>query len=81
MEAENRIDQTVRERVGVIKNSIQMSLDILPSLETLQTLDLNCDHDAFLEVLIMSVKNSSLAHQHDFFKMQNDKTLKKGLNC
>jgi hypothetical protein len=73
MEAENGIDQTARDRVGVIKNSIQMSLDILLSLDTLQTLELNCDHDAFLEVLIMSVENSSLAHQHDFFKIKNAK--------
>ncbi len=73
LEAENVMDQTVRERVGVIKNSIKVSFDILPSLDTLPTLELNCDHDAFLEVLITSVKNSSLAHQHNFFKKKNAK--------
>ncbi len=73
MEAENGIDQVLRDRAGAIKNSIQTSLDILPNLDTLQAQELNCEHDTFLEVLIMSVKNSSLSHQHDFLKIKNAK--------
>ncbi len=46
---------------------------MLPNLELLQTYNLSCGKDTFLEILIMSIKGSSLAHQHDFFKIKNAK--------
>jgi hypothetical protein len=48
-------------------------MEQLPSIEELQNCDLTCNHDAFFEVLIMAVKNSSLSHQHNIFKIKNAK--------
>ncbi len=64
------------DRCNILHNSIKNNLETLPALEELQTLELNCAHDTFLEILIMAIKNSSLAHQHDFFKIRNTKRKK-----
>ncbi len=60
-------------RCNILRNAIQNNLNTLPSIELLQTLDLSCPQDIFLETLIIAVKTSSLAHQHDFFRIRNAK--------
>jgi hypothetical protein len=42
-------------------------------VDVLQDMPLSSDNDVFMEILIMSMKNSSLNHQHDFFKIKNAK--------
>jgi hypothetical protein len=69
--AENGFDDTMYNSVLLTCNVITNNLNLLPSLEDLQSLELSYNQDAFLEILIMSVKNSSLSHQHDFLKIQN----------
>jgi exonuclease III len=69
--AENGHAEDLQERIVTIRNAIANNLSTLPSIEQLQLSDLSCDRDTFLEVLIISVKNSSLSHQHDFFKIRN----------
>jgi exonuclease III len=71
--AESGYDPEVGDRIMATKNAIKNNMELLPTLETLQTYSLSCSSDTFLEILIMSVKNSSLAHQHDFFKIKNAK--------
>jgi hypothetical protein len=73
--AENGHNQEIADRILVTKNALKNNMDLLPNLETLQTYNLSCSSDTFLEILIMSVKNSSLAHQHDFFKIKNAKKI------
>ncbi len=55
------------------RNAIKNNLDQLPSIEQLQSCELSCSRDTFLEILIMAIKGSSLSHQHDFFKIKNAK--------
>jgi hypothetical protein len=55
------------------RNAIKNNLDLLPSIEQLQSCELSCSRDTFLEVLIIAIKGSSLSHQHDFFKIKNAK--------
>jgi exonuclease III len=64
------------DRCNILRNAMKNNLNTLPSLDYLQTLELSCPRDIFLETLIFSVKNSSLAHQHDFFKIRNAKRKK-----
>jgi hypothetical protein len=47
------------------------NLELLPTLDELQNMEINCERDVFFEVLIMAIKNSSLAHQHSFFMVRN----------
>ncbi len=54
-----------------IRNQIAETLDILPTPEFLNSLNLSCTRDVFLEILIMSIKNSCLAYQHNLFKIKN----------
>jgi hypothetical protein len=54
-----------------IRNAIKNNLDLLPSIEELQSCELSCSRDTFLEILIMAIKGSSLSHQHNFFKIKN----------
>jgi len=70
-EAEDGFDQTRADRITVTKNAIKNNLDLLPNLDELQNMEINCERDIFLEILIMAVKNSSLAHQHSFFMVRN----------
>ncbi len=70
-ESEHNMDDY--DRCNILRNTIQNNLNTLPSIELLQTLDLSCPQDIFLETLIIAVKTSSLAHQHDFFKIRNAK--------
>jgi exonuclease III len=70
-EAEDGFDQTRADRITVTRDTIRIDLDLLPNLETLQDMEINCARDIFLEILIMAVKNSSLAHQHSFFAVRN----------
>ncbi len=70
-ESEHNVDDY--NRCNVLRNSIQNNLNTLPSIELLQNFELNCPRDTFLEILIIAVKTSSLAHQHDFFKIRNAK--------
>jgi hypothetical protein len=72
-DAQGGFDAMVHEKIQQLRNQITAELASLPDLDTLQTLELSCSKDTFLEVLIMAVKNSSLAHQHDFFKIKNAK--------
>jgi hypothetical protein len=52
-------------------NQIAETLDNLPSPDFLNSLNLSCTKDVFLEILIMSIKNSCLAYQHNLFKIKN----------
>jgi hypothetical protein len=65
--AANGHAENIQDRITMIRNAIAKNLNLLPSIEQLQLSDLSCDRDTFLEVLIISVRNSSLSHQHDFF--------------
>jgi exonuclease III len=71
--ASNGHAENIQGRIAMIRNAITNNLNLLPSIEQLQLSDISCDRDTFLEVLIISVKNSSLSHQHDFFKIRNAK--------
>jgi exonuclease III len=55
-DAENGFCQDRIDRANIIRNAIKNSLDLLPNLEVLQTYNLTCGRDAFLEILIMSIK-------------------------
>ncbi len=66
-DAELGTDPVLVDRIRELVNAINNEIDQLPTLEELQELELSCSNDIFLEVLIMAVKNSSLAHQHNFF--------------
>ncbi len=70
-EAEYGFDQTRADRITVTRDAIKNDLDLLPNLETFQNMEIKCERDIFLEILIMAVKNSSLAHQHSFFAVRN----------
>jgi hypothetical protein len=72
-DAENGLDQMVLDRIVELRNAIKNNLELLPGIEALQTFNLTCDRNVFLEILIMSVKASTLSHQHDFFKIKNAK--------
>jgi hypothetical protein len=72
-DSENGFDQQNFERITETKNAIKNNLEALPSIAELQNMEISCDKDTFLEVLIMAVKNSSLAHQHSYFKVRNAK--------
>ncbi len=72
-DSETGFDQQNVERITEIKNAIKNTLEMLPPLDELQNMEISCDKDTFLEVLIMAVKNSSLAHQHSYFKVRNAK--------
>ncbi len=72
-DAEKGANPEIIDRIETTRNAIRNNLNLLPSLETLQSYNLSCGRDVFLEILIMSIKNSSLAHQHDFFKIKNAK--------
>jgi hypothetical protein len=72
-ESENGFEQGNIDRIRHLRTTIKNTIDQLPDIETLQGYNLSCDRDVFLEILIMAVKNSSLAHQHDFFKIKNAK--------
>jgi hypothetical protein len=54
----------IQELILALNNTI----DLLPSLDELQGMEISCSSDVFLEILIMAVKSSSLAHQQSFFK-------------
>ncbi len=54
--------------VAILRNSIKNNLELLPSIEQLQPLEISCSKDVFLETLIMAIKNSSLSHQHSFLR-------------
>jgi hypothetical protein len=71
--ASTGFDRRLDENVRMLRNSIKNNLDQLPPIDVLQGCSLSCDNDVFLEILIMSIKNSSLGHQHDFFKIKNAK--------
>ncbi len=75
MDAEHGSSQELIDRIAETKNAIKNNLELLPSLDRLQSLDLTCSSDVFLEILIMSVKGSSLSHQHNFIKIKNAKRL------
>ncbi len=66
----------------ILVNSMRNHIELLPSIEELQYERLSCGSDVFLEILIMSVKNSSLAHQHNLFKVKNAKksAIEKNIN-
>jgi exonuclease III len=65
---------STQDRIDVMletRNAIKNNLDLLPSIEELQSCELSCSRDTFLEILIMAIKGSSLSHQHNFFKIKN----------
>jgi hypothetical protein len=72
-DAELGTDPELVGRIRELVHTVNNEMDQLPSLEELQELELSCSNDTFLEVPIMAVKNSSLAHQHNFFKIKNAK--------
>jgi hypothetical protein len=65
-DAEDGFDPLHIDRIVETKNAIKNNLELLPTLDNLQNMEIACDKDVFLEILIMAVKNSSLAHQHSF---------------
>jgi hypothetical protein len=66
-------DVNVEDRCANLRDQIAQSIERLPSLVELETCNLSCSKDVFLEILIMAIKNSSLSHQHNFFKIKNAK--------
>jgi hypothetical protein len=64
-ESEFGFDQQNNDRIAETRNAIKNNMDLIPTLEELQNMEINCDRATFLEILIMAVKNSSLAHQHN----------------
>jgi hypothetical protein len=75
LSAENGFCQNLSDRCTVLRESIGRLLSELPSVEFLENCELSCERDIFLEILIMGIKNSSLSHQHNFFKIKNAKKL------
>jgi hypothetical protein len=73
--AECGYNRATMDRCVTLRGNINRSLSELPTLDFLENCSISCERDTFLGVLIMCVKNSTLAHQHNFFKI---KTLK---NC
>jgi exonuclease III len=71
--AESGFNQATLDRCNTLRRNIELLLAELPPIATLENCNLSCERDTFLEVLIMSVKNSSLGHQHNFFKIKNAK--------
>jgi hypothetical protein len=71
--AENGFNQETVDRANENRNAIKNNMDLLPTLETLQTLSVSCSKDIFLEVLIMSIKDFSFAHQHEFFRSKTQR--------
>jgi exonuclease III len=61
------------DRIQELVQALNNTMDLLPALDELQEMDLSCSSDVFLEILIMSVKNSSLSHQQSFFEIKNAK--------
>jgi exonuclease III len=55
-DSETGFDQHNFERITETKNAIKNNLEMLPSLVELQNMEIGCDKDTFLEVLIMAVK-------------------------
>jgi exonuclease III len=74
-DSEMGYDPQNNERIIETRNAIKNNLELLPSLDDLQNMEISCDKDTFLEILIMAVKNSSLAHQHSYFKVRNAKRI------
>ncbi len=60
-------------RLQELVQALNNTMDLLPALDEIQEMDLSCSSDVFLEILIMSVKSSSLSHQQSFFKIKNAK--------
>jgi hypothetical protein len=58
-------------RCANVRHRITETLDILPTPDFLNSLNLSCNRDVFLEILIMSIKNSCLSYQHNLFKIKN----------
>jgi hypothetical protein len=71
--AESGYNQATVDRCEALRCNINLILSELPTIELLENCSLSCERDTFLEVLIMCVKNSSLAHQHNFFKIKKAK--------
>jgi hypothetical protein len=66
-------DANVVDRIANLRDQITGLFEMLPTLAELENSNLSCSKDAFLEILIMAIKNSSLSHQHNFFKIKNAK--------
>jgi exonuclease III len=60
-------------RTNNLIHALNETMDLLPALDDLQSMELSCSKDVFLEILIMAVKSSSLAHQQRFFNIKNAK--------
>jgi exonuclease III len=69
--ATNGYNREISDRCTVLRDTINNLLLNLPTVDTLETYEISCDRDVFLEILIMAIKNSSLSHQHSFFKIKN----------
>ncbi len=59
------------ESIALLRNECDLTLNNFPELAFFESLGLNCDDKIFFETLVMSVKNSSLSHQHSFYKIKN----------
>jgi hypothetical protein len=69
--AENGFCQILTDRCANLRENIGRMLSELPDIDYLESCDLSCERDTFLEILIMSIKNASFSHQHNFFKIKN----------
>ncbi len=54
-------------RTNELIRALNNTMNLLPTLDDLQVMELSCSSDVFLEILIMAIKSSSLAHQQSFF--------------
>jgi hypothetical protein len=73
--ATNGYNREIYDRCTVLRDNINNLLANLPTVDTSETYEVSCDRDVFLEILIMAIKNSSLSHQHNFFKIKNARKL------
>ncbi len=59
------------ESRALFRNECDLTLNNFPDLAFFESLRLNRNDKIFFETLVMSVKNSSLSHQHSFYKIKN----------
>ncbi len=71
----------INEELANTREEIVRLTELLPHIDYLDSLALTCDNKAFLETLVMSIKNATLSTQHFFYKIKSKTkdTIKKQL--
>jgi len=59
--------------IQIARQNMDLDLAALPGMAVLENIDLDCEDDIFLEILIMGIKHQVLSFQQNFFKMRNAK--------